>query len=174
MNNRFCIRQNFFGRFTAVLAMVLAVVLFSGCQQKPGAAKAAKPAKFESIRAMVLAGRYDTAITSLESYIAADGQHASRAGLFLFKSHFAKGDFDQAKKWCQWTIDNHPKSLEARKCEFKLGLVLLAQDKNKAALKQFEAVAASADNPLRPEATFFSNYLKQKLPAKPLEGEESQ
>ena len=167
MNNRFYLRILSVG-----VTVAMALAMLAGCQQQPGAANAQK---FESIRAMVLAGRYDAAITSLEKYISksADNKHASRAGLFLFKSHFAKGDFEQAKKWCQWTIDNHPESLEARKCEFKLGLVLLAQEKDKAALKQFKSVAASADNPLRPEATFFLKYMKQKLPAES-QGEKSQ
>ena len=119
------------------------------------------------MRALVISGNHDQAIASLEAYAAEHprGKHASRAGLFLFKANFAKRDYAEARKWCDWTIQNHPNSLEARKCEFKLGLVLMAQQDLGGALKQFEAVVSSNRNPLRPEATFFVDELKAQIAA---------
>ena len=124
-------------------------------------------ARFGPMRDMVVSGKYDEAIASLEAYVdkSPTGRDASRAGLFLFKANFAKENYDEAKKWCDWTIKNHPQSLEARKCEFKTGLVLLPQDKPEEALKRFESIAIAKNNPLRPEATFFVDYLKKELAA---------
>lgn len=133
-------------------------ILVSGCE------KPVKSSRFEAMRNLVIQGDYDQAISSLEQYVSKSptGSHASRAGLFLFKANFAKGNFDEAKKWCDWTIANHANSLEAKKCKFKIGLILLVQEKPQQALKQFQSVAASNDNPLRPEATTLVDHLKAK------------
>ena len=142
-----------------LLAAVCGLLLFvCGCEQP------VKTNRFAAMRELVIQGQYDEAIESLEAEVSQSptGPHASRAGLFLFKSYFAKGDFEEAKKWCDWTIRNHPNSLEARKCEFKIGLILLVQDQHQQALEQFQAIAASAGNPLRPEATSLVEYLEAR------------
>jgi len=149
---------------------VFALALSAGCE------KPRKSSNFDQARRLVLQGQYDAAISSLEEQIKLkrDSRHASRAGLFLFKANFAKGNYEEAKKWCQWTIDEHPESLEATKCKFKLGLVLMAQEAYPEALQRFETIAASTDNPLRPEATFFVSHLKTIIAKQDAQGGQRQ
>ena len=145
--------------FGAVLVGVVVINISTiGCARQD-------ETNFESCRALVLAGKYEQAITALEAYVEThpDSKQASRAGLFLFKANFAKGDLDSARKWCEWTIQKFPDSLEARKCEFKLGLVFLAQEKFQEAKQQFEFVAGSAKNPLKAEAEFFIEFVQRML-----------
>ena len=130
------------------------MVFVSGCEP-------AKSNRFAAMRNLVIQAKYDQAIGSLQDYVSQSPAepNASRAGLFLFKAYFAKGNFDAAKKWCDWTIANHPTSLEAQKCEFKIGLILLVRNQSQQAIKHFRKIAAS-ESPLRPEATSMVNYLK--------------
>lgn len=136
------------------------MLLVSGCQNSTSSDH------FSVMRSLVIQGNYDQAIGSLEEYASQspNGPHASRAGLFLFKANFAKGNFDDAKKWCDWTISNHGDSLEAKKCEFKIGMIFLVQDQHQQALQQFQAIAASNDNPLRPEAAALVEHLTASVP----------
>ena len=77
----------------------------------------------------------------------------------MFKAYFAKQDYANALKWCDWTIDRHPTSLEAKKCQFKKALIFFAQQDFPAATKQLQSVANDASNPLRPEAEQFIRTL---------------
>lgn len=139
--------------------LIFAFIALVGCNP------ADKSPEFEPLRKLVISGQYEKAITQLEAYLAAHprGKHASRAGLFLFKANFASSQYAEARKWCEWTIQQHPESLEARKCEFKLGLILIAQEDLEGALSQFEMVASSTRNPLRTEAEFFVKDLKSRI-----------
>ncbi len=72
------------------------------------------------------------------------GKFSSRAGLFLFKACVAQDRLDDAKRWGQWTIEHHPRSLEAHKCQYKLAMVTMMEGKPGAARERFEALG---DNP---------------------------
>lgn len=149
-------------QFNLLFLVVVLLSLVCGCE------KPVQSSRFSAMRDWVIQGDYDRAIGALEAFVLElpASPDASRAGLFLFKANFAKGDFDAAREWCDWTIANHASSLEAKKCQFKIGLIHLVQDQPQQALNCFQVIAAATDNPLRPEATRLVEYLKANQSAR--------
>ena len=118
--------------------LLLITILGCGKQQSKNLAR-----DFESLRRDVLAGKYEQTIPRLQNFLKnnPDSKQASRAGLFLFKCYFAENDLENAKRWCNWTIEKHPRSLEAAKCKFKLVLIQMVSGKIDAAKTSFESLA---------------------------------
>ena len=137
------------------LAIFLLLAGFAGCGH-------AANAQFQDARALVTQGRYQEAVPALEAYLKAqpNGKDASRAGLFLFKSQAALGDLVEARKWCDWTVVQHPKSLEAHKCRYKMAMIALWEGRRGVALEEFEAISQQPSGPLAAEATAMVRFLK--------------
>ncbi len=131
------------------------LLLFAGCL------KSNPTANFNSLRSLVIAGKFNEAIPKLEKFAAENPKSvdASRAGLFLFKANFANGDFAEARKWCDWTIKNYPASLESQKCKYKLAMVTLAEGKIDEAAKQLDVLAKNANGPYTAEAVGLKRFL---------------
>ena len=141
-----------------VLTVFSLLVAILGCQRP---ANAQKDQQFQDARQLVLDGKYQAAVPALEKYIDRKPKHknASRAGLFLFKAHVAQDQFDDAAKWCEWTIREHPASLEAHKCRYKLAVLSLVQGKQEDAQKRFAQMAKNPDGPLAAEAAAMEKFL---------------
>jgi TolA-binding protein len=141
-----------------VLVVLGALLTLPGCQQPR---KPQKDQQFQDARQLVVDGKYRAAVPALEKYIDQEPNHknASRAGLFLFKAHLAQGQFDDAAKWCQWTIRQHPASLEAHKCRYKLAVLALVQGQHDDARQQFADMAKNPDGPLAAEAAAMAKFL---------------
>ena len=138
------------------LLVVLVMFVQYGCGQDENRS-------FQNARQKVVRGQYTEAEKMLKEYIKAEpqGKQASRAGLFLFKVCVAQGRLDEATEWCEWTIKNHPKSLEAHKCRYKLAVVALLQGKSGIALERFEELANRPNGQLSAESTAMLKFLKQ-------------
>lgn len=142
----------------AVLLAGSMLVTLPGCQQPN---KPQKDQQFQAARQLVVDGKYQQAVPPLEKYIDQKPHHknASRAGLFLFKAHLAQGQFDEATKWCEWTIREHPATLEAHKCRYKLAVLSLVQGKHDDAQQRFADLAKNPDGPLAAEAAAMEKFL---------------
>lgn len=145
-----------------VAVLLFATALLLGCRDQ-------HQTTFHQGRSLVIAGHYDEAINELETFAtsASDSKYASRAGLFLFKAHCGKGDYKAAKKWCNWTIEQHPNSLESKKCMYKLALLTLASGNIDASVVQLKQVSQSSDNPLSAEADALLAVIKLLKSNKP-------
>ena len=145
-------------KINSLALSAVVVMILSGCDQNSH-----QQSEFQTLRAKVMAGQYDQAIEPLENLVehSPASKRASRAGLFLFKSYFAKQDYENAHKWCDWTIAHHPNSLEARKCQFKKALIFFAEQDFVAASRQFQSVASDASNPLSSESRVFVKILEK-------------
>lgn len=89
-----------------------------------------------------------------------DGQQVSRAGLFLGKVNLAQGEFDEARRWWQWTVDNHGDTLEGHKSRYKLAVLAMIEGDADAAREQFAQIASNPDGPLAPEAAAMQKFLE--------------
>lgn len=140
-----------------VTVIIAAACSCLGCGGKEGASD-----EFLAARQMVVDGKYAAAAQSLENYVDKNPQasDASRAGLFLGKAFLAQNDLVQAEKWFQWTVDNHPRSLEGHKCRYKLAVCALLSGERDDALKRFQDLAASPDGPLAAEATAMERFVR--------------
>jgi TolA-binding protein len=138
--------------------LLAAVLILVGCQSG-----ADDP--FLVARRHFVKGDYAVAEKMLSQYVnQPGGQYASRAGLFLCKAGMARDDLPFAAKWCQWTIDNHPDSLEAHKCRYKLAVISLLQGDDELAASRFKAIADRPDGPLAAEARAMERYVRARLP----------
>lgn len=146
-------------RMTGLASLTALLLLTCAC----GNPKVKPKEEFQSLRLQVIAGEYDKAIPQLESFIKENpnSKNASRAGLFLFKAYFAKNQLSDAGKWCQWTIKNHPNSLEAHKCRYKLALISLVSGNSAKTKSELKLVADDTDNPLSPEASRLLKFLDE-------------
>jgi TolA-binding protein len=158
----FGVANGTFLRVRGILGVSLAVAILVcpvGCQQRGG--RRGDP-QFQQARQLAVDGKYDQAIASLQEYVRQNpnSENASRAGLFLFKAHFAQAEFPEAAEWCRWTIRVHPTSLEAHKCRYKLAVLSLVQGDTQEAIKLFDALAEAPDGPLAAEATAMRDYLE--------------
>ncbi len=133
------------------LVILLLLMMFAGCGSRQHGDE------FESIRQLVCDGHYEQAVPQLKSY---EGRHASRAGLFLGKSHLALGDLPQARAAFEDTIRRFPQSLEAHKCRYKLALVTWLEGDTESAREQFAALSQNPDGPLAPEATALVEFIQ--------------
>ena len=122
-----------------------------------------KPAgAFDQARELVTQARYQQAIPLLSDFRRRypTSPDASRAGLFLGKAHLALGDFEEAKKEFQHTIQTYPQSLEAHKCRYKLALVAMLEGSPQRAVELFRKLTDKPAGPLVPEATAMVRYLE--------------
>ena len=119
--------------------------------------------QFTAARALVISGKYQQAIPALTEFATKfpTSKQASRAGLFLFKANLALGDFEEATRWCEWTIQQYPNRLEAHKCQYKLGVLAMLQDDRKQALRCFTGLADRPDGPLAAESTAMVRFLSR-------------
>ena len=154
------VRDRFCAAFVVAIVVLASLTIATiGC----GAARP-KGGDFDNARALVVAGKYDEAVTALNAFLEShpNSKNASRAGLFLFKAHLAKGEFDKASKWCHWTVREHPGSLEAHKCRYKLAVLAMLQGQTAEAIKQFGALSDRPDGPLAAEATAMRQFLSEQ------------
>ena len=130
-----------------------------GCQQR---GRRRGDPQFQQARQLVVDGKYEQAVAALQKYVKENpgSENASRAGLFLFKAHFAVGEFPEAAEWCQWTIREHPTTLEAHKCRYKLAVLSLVQGDTQDAIERLETLADDPDGPLAAEATVMRDFLR--------------
>ena len=143
-----------------MLPSLLFLLTHFGCADK---APNQSVQEFQSLRRQVLDGKYDETIPQLKNFLEKNpnSKHASRAGLFLFKCYFAQDDLENAKKWCDWTIEKHPRSLEAAKCKFKLVMIQMVAGDMDAAKKGFESLSQDAEIPQRPESKRLVQFLNE-------------
>ena len=145
-----------FPRIMIVVGLLAAV---SSCQQQK---RREGDADFKGARQLAVDGNYAAAGKAFQKYVdeKPQGRDASRAGLFLFKVHFSEGNFKEAASWCEWTMRNHPASLEAHKCRYKLALISLVQGDTQDAIARFGTLADQPDGPLAAEATAMRRFLQ--------------
>ncbi|WP_425394976.1 tetratricopeptide repeat protein [Aeoliella sp.] len=153
------------------LLLVAAVVL--GCTSCGNGAGTAQRDQFLAARQLVVDGKYQEATAPLEAFITQHpgNKFCSRAGLFLGKAYLAQDDMAQAKKWFQWTVDNHAQTLEGHKCKYKLAMCAVLEEQYDKASDQFATLAEKPDGPLAAEATAWQRWLKKQA-AKPEAGNE--
>jgi TolA-binding protein len=144
------------GTLCLVCALLIAA---GGCREKDRG----EQALFLNGRALVTQGRYQQAIPVLERYLAefSGGSYASRAGLFLGKSHLGLDDLEAAELAFQQTLRNYPQSLEAHKSRYKLALIALLRGDRDDALRRFGELADAPDGPLAPEAAAVRRHLQR-------------
>jgi len=150
-------------RLLVLTVPLLSLIIAAGCAAH---AQKAHNDEFHQGRALVTQGKYAEAIPLLEQFLKSQPKHknASRAGLFLGKSHLALAEYDKATKAFESTVANYPGTLEDHKCRYKLGLVALLQNDPITARVRFEQLAQKPDGPLAAEATAMVRHLKA-LPA---------
>ena len=140
--------------------LLCSIGLGTGCTR----AKKQQAREFNEARQIVIEGDYAAGVERLKVFLQKNPKSvdASRAGLFLFKAYLAQGEFENAAKWCSWTIQEHPNSLEAHKCQYKLAMLTMLQGKQDEASKRFGELADLSKGPYSAEATamrrFFSDY----------------
>ncbi len=124
--------------------------------------------RFAAARELVVTGKYEEGIKELKHYQGQhpEGEHASRAGLFLGKAYLATDDLPAAQAAFEQTIQSFPESLEAHKSRYKLAMILFWENKTDEALKAFEAISSKPDGPLAAEAGMVAKHLRSQLPAK--------
>lgn len=153
----------------AVIVFILSATLV-GCEPAAGKQRNKVPGgnRFAAARELVVKGQYKEGIKELKHYQEQhpQGEHASRAGLFLGKAYIATNDFPAARVAFEQTIQSFPNSLEAHKCSYKLAMILFWENKTEEAIKAFEAISSQPDGPLAAEATAMAKHLRGKLPAK--------
>ncbi|MCO6042639.1 tetratricopeptide repeat protein [Aeoliella sp. ICT_H6.2] len=149
------------------LVAIVAVVL--GCTSCGNGAGTAERDEFLAGRQLVVDGKYKEATGPLEAFVTAhpNSKFCSRAGLFLGKAYLAQDDMPQAKKWFQWTVDNHPTTLEGHKCRYKLAMCAVLEEDYGEAGERFAALAEKPDGPLAAEATAWQRWLKKQAAAPP-------
>jgi TolA-binding protein len=130
---------------------LISLMILIGCGQHSSSGE------FESIRQIVCQGRFADAIPKLKAY---EGQHQSRAGLFLGKAHLGLGDLEAARQTFTATVRDFPDSLEAHKCRYKLALLSLLKGDSAAARVQFAELSNEANGPLVAEAKAMAEYLE--------------
>jgi len=130
---------------------LVSLMMLIGCGQNPSSGQ------FESIRQLVCVGRFADAIPKLKAY---NGQHQSRAGLFLGKAHLGLGDLAKARQAFSDTVRDFPQSLEAHKCRYKLALLSLLQGDSVSAKEEFMKMSARPDGPLVAEAAAMAEFVE--------------
>lgn len=137
-------------------------VLLAACLISSGCNRSGKNSKFDTLRELVIAGRFEEAIPRLQMFLRKypDSPNASRAGLFLGKAHLGRGNLAKAAEAFNATIADYPESLEAHKSRYKLGLIALLRDDREQAEQIFDELAQACDGPLAPEAMAMCVYLR--------------
>ena len=135
-------------------------VVFSACSRDERGGNTS----FHRGRDLVRSGQYEEAIAPLTQYLEQhhDGEHASRAGLYLGKAHVALGDFDGAREAWGRTVRDYPGSLEEHKCRYKLAYLAFIEGDDADAYAQFSVLADNPDGPLAAEATAFRDCLDRR------------
>lgn len=146
-----------------LLALLLAVSL-AGCKSASGEGKDV----FKEGQALVEAGQYEQAIPVLRGYLTDSprGEKAAKAGLFLAKAQMALQRWPDARATLDKVIAEHPGTLEAHKCRYKLGLVSLFSGDRADALKRFADMADHPDGSLASDAAAMRKWLEQGGAAK--------
>ena len=134
--------QKIKSRIVLFSLLLMMIFLVHGCRNNDE-----EKTLFFSGRTLVTEGRYNDAIPLLNQYMAEhpNGNYASRAGLFLGKSHLALESFGEARNAWQMVIDNYPKSLEAHKSAYKLAILDFLQGDTEEALAQFKKLSGNVE-----------------------------
>lgn len=114
-------------------------------------------------RELVVTGRYDEAVSVLETYVSAypQGKYSSRAYLFWGKALLGQWKLDDAARVFDDGARLFPETLEGHKCRYKRGVVDLLRGDPASARARFATLADHPDGPLAPEARAFRQYLAE-------------
>ncbi|MDM8551670.1 tetratricopeptide repeat protein [Desulfobacterales bacterium HSG2] len=149
-------------KFVLSFICILVTVTTIHCSEK-GRDRQSRKEKglFGKGRTLVTQGKYQEAIPLLQKYLKkhSAGPNASRAQFFIGKAYIGLGNPDYAGAAFEATIQKYPRTLEAHKSFYKLGMIDFWQGRTDKARRRFAVLAQTPDGPMAPEAAAMYNYL---------------